>query len=174
MDPVVRMAIALLLGWVLAEAALHKLRAPLGFGGVIDAYRLLPGGAGAWLARPLGVLELALACALLVPSLNRAAGAAAAALLALYFLAIAVNLARGRRDIDCGCGGVPQPLSPLLLVRNALLIGLSTWLAAAAPLARDTGWADLLVALAAATVAILCYAAAAQLGANRQRMVRAR
>jgi hypothetical protein len=35
-----------------------------------------------------------------------------------------VNLARGRRDIECGCAGpaARQPLSEWLLARNALLV----------------------------------------------------
>ena len=40
------------------------------------------------------------------------AAAAAALLLALYAGAIGVNLARGRRDIDCGCGG-PASRQPI-------------------------------------------------------------
>jgi uncharacterized membrane protein YphA (DoxX/SURF4 family) len=174
LDPVVCMALALLLGWVMAEAGLHKLREPLRFGGIIDAYRLLPGGFGARIAWPLGALELLAGCALLVPFTQAGAASLVVALLAFYALAIGINLARGRRDIDCGCGGVAQPLSWTLIVRNALLVSLAGWLATGTPVQRATGWLDVLVAVAAAVVAILCYAAAAQLGANRQRMVRAR
>ena len=174
LDPVARLTIALLLGWVLADAGLHKLREPLRFGAIIDAYRLLPSGWGGWLSRPLGFVELACACALLLPASQRAAAVVAGALFALYWAAMALNLVRGRRDIDCGCGGVPQPLSGALLLRNLLLLALAGWMAFGVHGERTTGWADLAVALAAALVAILVYAAAAQLAANRQRMVRDR
>ena len=174
LDPVVGLTIALLLGWVLAEAGLHKLREPLRFAGIIDAYRLLPRGAGAWLARPLGVTELLVAAALLVPVAHRSAAMFAGLLLCVYFVAIAINLARGRRDIDCGCGGAPQPISAALLLRNAILVALSGWVATGQAVARPTGWLDLLVALGAAVVAILAYASAAQLLSNRQQMVRGR
>ena len=171
-DPVLRMTLALLLGWVMAEAGWHKLGAPLRFVGVIDAYRLLPEGAGARVARPLGGLELVLAVLLLVPFAQPAAALGTATLLTLYFVAMAVNLARGRRDIDCGCGGTSQTLSPGLLVRNAALVACCTVLVADATPARATGWADVLVALFAAAAAILLYSSANLLLATHQRMVR--
>ena len=45
-------------------------------------------------------------------------------LLALYAGAMAVNLARGRRDLDCGCAGpgVRRPVGEGLLIRNGALI----------------------------------------------------
>jgi hypothetical protein len=76
-------------------------------------------------------LELALALALLLSLAGAPAALASAALLALYAVAIAANLLRGRRGIDCGCGAHPQPLGPHLLARNAVLIALA--LAAALP-----------------------------------------
>ena len=56
-------------------------------------------------------------------------------LLAIYTGAIASNLARGRREIDCGCfaSSARVPLSPWLIARNLILI------AAAALLVRRCG-----------------------------------
>jgi hypothetical protein len=175
LDPIAGLALAVLLGWVLAEAGLGKWRRPLHYAAVIDAYRLLPAGQGRHVARPLALLEIALALALLVPATRGVAAGASAALLALYAAAIALNLWRGRSTIDCGCGGArAQPLSRALLARNAVLIALALWLALAAPALRGTGWLDTVVALAAAAVAILAYASANLLIANRQLLARAR
>jgi hypothetical protein len=70
-------------------------------------------------------VELATAGALVLDGAR--GGLAAAALLALYSAAIVVNLARGRREIDCGCFGPAQrqPLSPALVLRNGVLIALA-------------------------------------------------
>ena len=44
-----------------------------------------------------------------------------AALLLAYAAVMAINLVRGRRFIDCGCGGAAQPLSLGLVLRNVVL-----------------------------------------------------
>jgi hypothetical protein len=87
--------------------------------------------------------------------------------LLLYGFAIAVNLARGRRDIDCGCGGLMerQALSEALVLRNALLAGAA--LASALPVApRVFGGLDALTVFGAVTSASLLYAAANRLFAR--------
>jgi hypothetical protein len=108
--------------------------------------------------------EGVLAAALFVPALRVAASLGVASVLLLYGFAIAVNLARGRRDIDCGCGGPAgrQTLSEALVLRNALLAAAA--LASALPLApRALGWLDALTATAAVASTALLYAAASQL-----------
>ena len=106
-------------------------------------------------------LEAALAFALLVPASRHLAALGAAALLAGYALAIGINLWRGRRDIDCGCAGPEQaqPIRPVLLARNAALVGLAL-VASLAPLGRDLGVFDSFVVIAASTVALLLYVGA--------------
>jgi hypothetical protein len=100
--------------------------------------------------------ELALALGLWLPALRATCALGAAALLSLYGIAIAINLTRGRRDIDCGCGGPlgRQTLSEALVLRNALLAVAAV--AAALPVApRALGWLDgwtLGAAVAAMTV----------------------
>jgi uncharacterized membrane protein YphA (DoxX/SURF4 family) len=123
-DPAVTAVLRLGLCLLLGNAAFHKLRDPGRFRETLRDYRLLPDAWVALLAGFVPVVELGLAAALLVPSVAPPAAAACAALLALYSGAIAVNLAQGRRHIDCGCSGPAQPqmLSGWLLVRNALLI----------------------------------------------------
>ena len=67
-------------------------------------------------------LELVAAGLLVLPGAAHAGLALATSLLCLFGAAIAVNLARGRTDIDCGCGGAAQKISAALLVRNLVLV----------------------------------------------------
>jgi hypothetical protein len=165
LDPVAAWVLRLAMAALLALAAGHKLRDPRRFREVLAGYALLPAawvGAGAAL---VPVVELAVATALLLPASARAAAAAAAGLFALYGAAIAVNLARGRRDLDCGCLGPAAPGAGLhggLLVRNGLLVGCA--LAAASPVAgRPLGWLDLWTAAAGSAFLALAWATLSQL-----------
>jgi hypothetical protein len=103
-------------------AAAHKLSDLAVFRAALAAYhllptRLVPSGAFALVAAELSA---AILCLL---GRGRPAGGAAAALLGLYAAAIAINLARGRRHIDCGCRGpsARQPISAWLVARNLAL-----------------------------------------------------
>ncbi len=172
-DPVPVTAAALALAVLLAMAAAHKLRAPARFAGQLAGYALLPAALVPAAARLLALVEALLALALLWPSTRAPAALATAALLVLYAGAMALNLARGRRDIDCGCAGpgLERPLGGALLVRNALLAALAL-LAAAEPLARALGGFDLFVIVAAAAAALFLYAAADGLLAHAPRLAR--
>ncbi len=173
-DPVIALGLVLLLGWVLLDAGLGKLRDPVLTAAHIDDYRLLPEGTGAWLARPLAVLEMALAVLLLLPVSRVPALVLAASLLAVYGLAITINLLRGRRDIDCGCGGLGQAqrLSVVLPVRNAFLVAAA--LTAAVSPGVPSHWSGWLFALFCGAVAALLYASVSGLLANQQQLERLR
>ncbi|MBT8768970.1 MauE/DoxX family redox-associated membrane protein [Metapseudomonas boanensis] len=172
-DPIYTIASALAVAVILASAATHKLRAPGRFADLVEDYQLLPQGLVRPVARLLPLLEAAIAFALLVPASRAIAAMAAAALLTGYALAISVNLWRGRRDIDCGCAGPDQaqPLRPVLLARNALLVALAL-VAGLSPQARDLGGFDGFVVIAASAVALLIYAAADGLLANGPRLLK--
>ncbi len=135
-DPVTLTAGAVLLVFVFVTAALHKLREPEVFGSALAAYGLVPPQWQPLLARALPVLEgcTALLLALLPFGAANAAGfALSATLLAGYGAAMAVNLLRGRRTLDCGCGGAPQRIGWPLVVRNLLLAALAAgWARASA------------------------------------------
>lgn len=89
----------------------------------IDAYRLLPQGAGNYLAIPLGLAECLAGVLLLMPSTRYPGACVAAVLLSVFTLAMALAVARGNTGFDCGCAGA-HALRPGagLLVRNALLL----------------------------------------------------
>jgi hypothetical protein len=166
-DPIFIIASALAISVLLASAATHKLRAPARFAKQLADYQLLPDALVRPGARLIPLLELAIAFALLVPLSRGWAALSAASLIALYAAAIGINLWRGRRDIDCGCAGPDQaqPLRPILLLRNSVLVALAL-LASVAPIARDMTVFDGFVTLASAAVALLIYAAADGLLAN--------
>jgi hypothetical protein len=105
------------------SAALHKLRDPRHFQGVLLAYRLLPRWSVAAFALLIPLLEIVVAAGLLAAPWRIEAAAGALALLGAYAAAIAINLARGRRDLDCGCGA-PQERRPIglwMIWRNLIL-----------------------------------------------------
>lgn len=144
---IVRYALALLFG----GAALHKLRDRRRFDGMVLAYRLAPSRLALRVARLLPLLELLVAGGLLAAW--RPAFPAAALLLAGYGLAMAINLARGRREIDCGCGAMPQRLSLWLVARNAVLAAAA--LSLLLPAGARPGAPDAMTLAAIATVAVL-------------------
>jgi hypothetical protein len=142
-DPVAVGAVIGALALVMFAAALHKLMQPQVFAGALAAYRLLPPGAVPVVARALPLAELAVGVGILLPVTRVSALFALAGLLSLYALAMAINLGRGRRDIDCGCGGAVHPLSWGLVARNLVLTAAA--LMAARPMVeRSMEWIDTL------------------------------
>ncbi len=167
LDPALGWAARAALAAVLAQAAWHKLRDVPAFASAVAAYELAPAALAPGIAAQAIVAELALVGMLLLPPLRAAASLGALALLALYSAAIAVNLARGRREIDCGCTGpaLRQPLSAWLLARNAALAALAA--GGALPVTtRALGALDVFTILAAAATLLATYTAANQLAAN--------
>jgi hypothetical protein len=157
-DPVLQLAAALTLALVFGVGAVSKMTAWAELEGVVQNFRIVPAGLAPLVARLLPPAELMLAVLVLFPPTRALAGWGMAALLVLFAGAIALNLLRGRVDIDCGCfrSALRQNLSGWLLLRNGLLTGLAL---ACVPTAsgRALGWADLFVAVAAAAVLFLAY-----------------
>lgn len=124
LDPVIAWSLRLGLALLFAAGAWHKLSDRKRFEAAVRAYALLPDQMPWLVSRALPVVETAVAVGLLVPTWQQWASAAAAALLSVYTIAIVVNLARGRREIDCGCFASKSttPLSSALVARNLGLI----------------------------------------------------
>jgi uncharacterized membrane protein YphA (DoxX/SURF4 family) len=118
------------LGLIFVVAGAAKLTAPNRFARAIGAYGLLPRRAIPVLARALPLLEIATGTLLLARPAAGLAALAAAALLAGFAVAVALNLARGRR-FDCGCAGLSgsRTISWTLVARNVLLAGAATFVA---------------------------------------------
>jgi hypothetical protein len=159
-DPVVQLllrgALSLLFGW----AAAHKLRDVAGFRDALERYDMVPPiwsvPAGAFLI----AAEIGIAVALWLPRVGPVAALAAAGLLLLYAAAMAVNLRRGRHDLDCGCAGPArrQPISGALVVRNGGLAA-AALLSAIPAAARPWSWVDGLTFVAGLVTLVLLYAA---------------
>jgi hypothetical protein len=157
LDPAVG---ALLLGafaLLFASAALHKLLDLGYFTEAFRAYAVLP-AALAGVAPLLPILELTVGAGLLVGASRTGAAAAGAALLVAYAAAIGINLARGRRDLSCGCGGVNdrRPIAAWMVWRNLILAGLLA-LTLLPWTRRPLGAADALTIGAGTAVAALLY-----------------
>lgn len=165
MDPVLQQVMGMALALLFFHAAWHKWKGGLRFEAQLAEYRMLPTAAVPAAARILMVLETLVAIGLLLPVLRHPAALVAALLLGSYALAMAVNLARGRHHIDCGCGDTPQLLSPWLVGRNLVLVAGSLLLALpAAPRAPAT--LDLVLGIFGLCALILTWLMLEQLLAN--------
>ena len=124
-DPAVGALLAGAFALLFASAALHKLLDLARFAEVFHAYAVVP-AALARLSPLVPLLELTVAVALLAGGSRAGAAAAGAALLLVYAGAITINLARGRRDLTCGCGGPNdrRPIAAWMVWRNVILAGL--------------------------------------------------
>ena len=151
-----------------AVSAAQKVRTFLAFSGFVAGYRLVPPA----LVRAASGLVVLLE-GLAVPGVLLALPVLAylpSVLLLVYALAMGINLLRGRRDIDCGCGGAPMPLAPALVARNVVLALAFGWAAhypAGVRVPEELDASGIVAALAFAACAGVLYAAGNQLQANR-------
>ncbi len=168
-DPVIARTLRVALAFLFANAAWHKWRDRAAFSATLSEYRMLPARSIAPVSIALASAETAIAAALPWPGLVVAACLGATGLLALYSVAIATNLVRGRRWIDCGCLGpnARQPLSERLVVRNLLLMT-ATVVAALPEGTRALVWLDWLSIAGAACCVGLIWTAIELLSAARQ------
>jgi Methylamine utilisation protein MauE len=164
-DPAVLWAARLALAAVFALAAVTKLRALDEFVGVVHNYRVLPEILVRPVAYGLPPLEAAIALGLLIAPARTPAGIGAAALLVVFSLAMAVNLVRGRVEIDCGCfaSALKQRIGWSLVARNVVLIGLALLVLRPPLPARTLTWLDVVTVGTAALGALLLYLAFTQL-----------
>ncbi|WP_432492618.1 MauE/DoxX family redox-associated membrane protein [Kineococcus auxinigenes] len=98
-------AVSAFVGLVLVLAGTPKLLAPRAFSRVVRGFRILPEPLARPTARVVPVAEVLAGGALVVGVATPAAAAVAVVLFAAFTTGLVVNLARGRRDIDCGCFG---------------------------------------------------------------------
>lgn len=167
LDPAVAFALRLAGAALLLSSAVAKLGDRVAFRQALAGYRIVPERLVARAADALVGVELLVGVALLVSPFPTAPALAAVALLGLYTAAIATNLARGLRDIDCGCGGpARRTLGVDLIARNAVLMAALG--AIALPVSsRDLVWVDAVTCLGAVGVLALLYVAEETLAANR-------
>lgn len=162
-DPVIELVLRLSLGAIFVAGLRHKLKDLDAFRRTVWAYEILPEFAVSAAGSAVVLAELAVVFCLLQAK-AWLAGGAAAILLGVYTLAIAWNLLRGRRDIDCGCGGPAsyQKLGPALLLRNGILMAAALVLTNGGQ-QRELSWVDGVSVLASLAVLALCWKAAEEL-----------
>lgn len=161
-EPALHVAAWLALLATFALALPGKLRDLEAFAATVRNYRLLPSWASTPVALAVIVGEILVVLGLLWPA-TRGCGRARGFMLALFALAVALNLARGRRSIDCGCfrSLVRERLSWGHVARNGLLVAAAVLVATVEP--RPAQMLDLALGAAAAVSFVLLSLAAAQL-----------
>jgi Methylamine utilisation protein MauE len=156
-DPAIANLTSAALAVIFAASGAMKLADLDLFESALANYRLVPRMIERPVAMLIPVFEFACAAAVLVP-VTRAAGAVGIfALLAMFSGAIAINLARGRVNIDCGCFGpaLRQELSAWMLLRNAALAAVAACALMPAA-ARGMLWLDwVTIAMGAAAIVVL-------------------
>jgi hypothetical protein len=182
LDPLIIRILALGFAVLFLLAAIHKLSNRSEFLLILGAYKVLP----PLLLRPATLiipnLEIAIALGWLLMGVLgfqlRAVPIISAGLLLVYGYAIAINLFRGRTDIDCGCSFSSakteksknsDQISGALVWRNSVL-ALLTLVALSPVSARVITSLDYLALVAATVVCVFIYAAMNQLIANSHSM----
>ena len=168
LDPVLVLSATYVLALLFAGSAISKLMSLAEFEGVVQNFRLLPHPLMkpvAWLLPPT---ELAVALGLAFTCSRPYAAFAAVLLLITFTTAIAINLGRGRRTIDCGCFGavLRQTLSWSLVARNTAFIALATMLAISNPPVQPLHWLGFMTVIAGALTLIIADLATSQLRSN--------
>lgn len=160
LDPGIGYVIAIGCALLFAHAAFGKWRSLAEFGAVLANYRLFPAPLVALLAVLVPALETAVSLLILAATTRVWAAAAAAALLFAYAAAIAVNLRRGRHDLDCGCAGPAdrRPIAAWMVWRNVVL-GAALAAAGLPWSTRVLTWTDAITVGGGLAVLVLLYTA---------------
>jgi hypothetical protein len=161
-DPVIIYLLTGSLSLLWASAAVHKLQPTSDFRATIVGYDLLPVRMASLVAVVLPLMEIATSVGLWLATPYFAVSSIF--LFLLYSVAIGVNLTRGRRDLDCGCGGpaLNQKISNGLIYRNVAL-AFATLLLVLPMGSRSLDWGDACTIVAGILVVSLLYAATDQL-----------
>ena len=158
LDPGVGYTVAIAFALLFAHAALGKWRELGEFRAVLDNYRILPPPLVATAALVVPVLETVVALSLLAAPTRPWGAAAGAALLLAYATAIAINLRRGRSDLDCGCAGPAdrRPIAHWMVWRNGVL-GMVLAVAGLKWSDRALAWTDAITVGGGVAVLVLLY-----------------
>lgn len=159
LDPAIGCLIVVSLATLIGLAAFDKLMRVREFEEALRAYRLLPDHAVRSASRLLPCLELATSLGLLIPARRAFFCQVAALILLIYAGAIGINLVRGRRDLDCGCGRARRPIAVWMLGRNGA-IAAAALLTALPWSPRTLSAVDLGTVLAGTAAAALLYVSA--------------
>ena len=175
LDPAIGTLMLASVALLFLSAAAHKLRNLERFDEIFSAYGLMPAALVAVNSRPrlsllVPVLEIMVAAGLAVNAYRPYAAALGIALLLAYAAAIGVNLARGHRDLACGCGGPDErrPIAAWMVWRN-LIVALAAASAFVPWADRVLGqWDAITIAFGLMTVALIYLCTDQLLGTARR------
>lgn len=175
LDPVLARTCGAALAVILVLGAWQKLRDLAVFEASVELYRLLPESLVPLFARLFPVMEAVAGVALLFDTTRTAGLVLGLLVLGAATAGVAINVARGHTEIDCGCGGAEghTRLSWALVVRNAVLLALLV-LGAQAGGDRSLVWIDYLSVAGGTLMLLTLYAAANQLLANHPHLAQMR
>lgn len=158
LDPVLQWTFALTLALVFCSAAVSKSLAWAEFEGVVQNFRVLPNPLVRIVAWGLPPLESVIGLMVLFPATREFAASIMLLLLLAFGSAIAINIVRGRTNIDCGCfrSALKQNLSWWLVLRNAVL-AIFAVLCTSFVSTREMSWADNFVVVMAALALFIVY-----------------
>lgn len=127
-------------GFIFLVSAADKWLRWEGFKAAVAGYRLVPAAVAPLGAGAIGILETLVGLGLASGISRRLSIFGGALLLSFFALAIAINLLRGRTNIDCGCSVASrgQQLEWRLVARNLICAAV---LIATAPATRSGAWA---------------------------------
>ncbi len=147
-------AVALFTLWLFVTAGYSKLQSGnrAFYLRVFDGYGITSRALAESLIYVVGLLEIVTGLLVMAPPLRTLGLAMAAVMLLGYLLLMAYQLRQGKASMECGCSGPDSgiQLSPLLLLRNVILIGLLPLALLAVP-----GWSTSLWLLSVATALML-------------------
>jgi putative oxidoreductase len=117
----------LILGAIFLYAAWAKLREPWWmFAASIDSYQMLPPAISIFIARTLPWLELVLGALLVIGFRLRWVAPACGVLLLVFWISMLRAWMKGM-EIDCGCFGPGEAVSPFTLLRDGAMIALAAF-----------------------------------------------
>jgi len=160
-DPALFQGLALAFGLLFLVSGGRKLAELRAFQAAMAGYRLLPRRltpvAGAGLAG--AEVAVGLAAVSLFAELQLIALAASGGLLLLYAGAMAVNLLRGRHDVDCGCtaSAARRAIGWDMVLRNLALAGLALLPPALSVSGRALTWLDGVTIAGVAAMLFIAY-----------------
>lgn len=167
----VGIGLAWFLAWLFGQAAWHKFGAGDFYLQLMRRYLgSIPGGRlSLW---TVASAEGLTALSLLLPQSREVGFVAAAALLLAYAGLMALQLWRGRADMQCGCAGPDSQLgiSWALVLRNGICAALALLSLGSAATAVPLSWGGLGVAMFVAVFAVFIYLTSEQIVSNAQWM----
>lgn len=121
---IVQIVLRVVLGLIFIYAGWVKLQDPWQlFAAGVASYEILPMGAVEFVARTLPWFEIGLGVVLISGYFLRVSSTIVGALLAVFFTLIVRAYIQGK-EINCGCFGGDEPISPLTMLRDgSMLVG---------------------------------------------------